>query len=62
MVTAEPGCLRFEVVATGDPLVWRVEEAFVDAAALAAHRARVAASLWGRVTAGMARDLRVVGG
>ena len=59
---AEPGCLRFDVVATDDPLIWQVEEAFVDQAAFAAHQARVAASRWGAVTAGIARAYRVTDG
>lgn len=57
---AEPGCLHFEIAQTDDPLVWRVEELFRDAAALAAHRQRTAASPWAAATAGIARDLHDV--
>ncbi|QAY59623.1 antibiotic biosynthesis monooxygenase [Microbacterium protaetiae] len=51
----EPGCLEFEVLATDDPLVWSVEERFADAAAFRSHQQRVAASAWGRATAGIER-------
>lgn len=57
---AEPGCLHFEIAQTDDPLVWRVEELFRDAAALVAHRQRTAASPWAAATAGIARDLHDV--
>jgi quinol monooxygenase YgiN len=57
---AEPGCLFFEIAQTDDPLVWQVEELFRDAAALAVHRARTAASVWGAATAEIARDIRQV--
>ncbi|MDO4243256.1 MAG: antibiotic biosynthesis monooxygenase [Actinomyces sp.] len=56
---AEPGCLSFEVTATGDPLLWRVEEAFVDEEAFARHQARVAASQWGRKTQGIERRYEI---
>ena len=56
---AEPGCLSFEVTQTADPLVWRVEEAFVDRAAFEVHPARTKASEWGRATAGIVRDYEV---
>lgn len=57
MTRAEPGCLRFEMWQSDDPLVWRVEELFADAGALAAHQARGRDSPWGRDSAGIARDL-----
>jgi len=57
----EPGCLSFEVVATSDPLVWSVEERFADAAAFRAHQQRVAASAWGRATAGIERRYEIEG-
>jgi quinol monooxygenase YgiN len=37
LTRAEAGCLSFDVVQTDDPLIWRVEEAFVDMAAFQAH-------------------------
>lgn len=55
---AEPGCLYFAISQTEDPLVWQVEELFRDEQALAAHRARTAASDWAAATAGIARDIQ----
>lgn len=52
----EPGCLSFEVTETDDPLVWRVEELFADAAAFDAHQARTRASEWARETAAIRRE------
>jgi quinol monooxygenase YgiN len=43
---AEGGCLRFSVTPMPDGLCWAVDEIWVDQAALAAHRARTAASAW----------------
>jgi quinol monooxygenase YgiN len=59
LTRAEPGCLKFDVESTADPLVWQVIEQFVDRAAFEAHQARVAASEWGRVTSGIARDYAI---
>ncbi|MGW9114554.1 putative quinol monooxygenase [Microbacterium sp. NPDC055683] len=56
LTRAEPGCLSFDVTASADPLVWDVSERFADRAAFDAHQARVAASGWGRATAGIRRD------
>jgi quinol monooxygenase YgiN len=50
---AEPGCLAFAVEPTEDPLVWRVSESFVDAAAFDAHQARTRASDWFAATGGI---------
>lgn len=58
---AEPGCLSFEVQPTADPLVWQVEEEFLDLGAFEAHQARVAASEWGIATAGIERRYRIEG-
>ncbi|MXP20778.1 antibiotic biosynthesis monooxygenase [Gordonia sp. HNM0687] len=55
LTRAEPGCLSFDVDRTGDPLIWRVDERFVDEAAFAFHQQRVADSEWGRATAGIER-------
>ena len=57
---AEPGCLFFEIAQTDDPLVWRVEELFRDAAALEAHRARTKASPWAAATSGIPRQIREI--
>ncbi|MCT2178443.1 antibiotic biosynthesis monooxygenase [Brachybacterium muris] len=56
LTRAEPGCFRFEVEPTEDPLVWTVVEQFVDRAAFDAHQARVRTSRWLEATAGIARD------
>lgn len=59
LTLAEPGCLSFEVVRTTDALVWQVDEQFSDEGAFAQHRARVAASDWGRATATIERRYRI---
>lgn len=59
LTRAEAGCLQFDVTQTGDPLVWTVSERFVDRAAFDAHQARVAASEWGRATAGIERNYQI---
>ena len=59
---AEPGCLWFEVVrSAADPTCFAVSEGYVDAAALEAHRARSAGTVWAKVTAGIPRDYVVTG-
>lgn len=60
LTRAEPGCERFDVVATGDPLVWRVDEAFRNSEAFAEHQARIASSDWGRATTGIERRYVIV--
>lgn len=61
LTRAEPGCISFDVVPTDDPLVWRVQEQFSDAAAFKAHQERVAGSDWGRATAGIKRSYTIEG-
>lgn len=56
LTRAESGCISFEVTATTNPLVWQVDERFVDAAAFEAHQKRVQSSDWGQATAGIRRD------
>lgn len=56
LTLAEPGCLRFAVEPTEDPLVWSVSELFRDHAAFEAHRERVRSSAWFEATSGIARD------
>ena len=57
---AESGCLKFEVVQRTDyPLIFDVDELFVDKAAFDAHQKRVRASDWGSVTAGAKRHYQV---
>lgn len=61
LTLAEPGCVSFKVNATEDPWVWQVDELFYDAASFRAHQDRVAASEWGRATAGIQRRYTVTG-
>ena len=57
----EPGCLRFEVTQSDDPLVWNVSELFTDQASFDSHQARVKASEWGQATAHIQRDYTITG-
>ncbi len=56
----EPGCISFDVTQSGDPLVWIVEEVFVDQAAFDAHQTRTRASQWAKKTASIQRDYRII--
>lgn len=56
LTRAEPGCLSFDVVPTGDPLIWQVDEAFADRAAFDAHQVRAADTDWAALTKDIARD------
>lgn len=60
LTRAEPGCLSFEAVQTGDALIWHVPEHFTDRAAFDAHQARTRASDWARETAAIRREYRIV--
>lgn len=57
----EAGCVSFEVKQSQDPLTWSVEEEFRDETAFDAHQKRVAASEWGRATAGIERRYTIRG-
>lgn len=59
LTRAEPGCIRFEVRSADDPLVWSVDEEFAGESAFRAHQERVAASEWGRATAGIRREYEI---
>ena len=59
LTRAEPGCLSFQVEQTSDPLVWRVEECFIDQDAFALHQARTRASDWWAATAKIKRDYEI---
>ncbi|WP_083846056.1 putative quinol monooxygenase [Sinorhizobium sojae] len=61
LTRAEPGCLSFEVSQTDDPLVWRVEELFVDRAAFDFHQQRTRTSEWFTATSTIARDYNISG-
>lgn len=56
LTRGEAGCIQFEVEPTDDPFVWTVFEQFVSQEAFDAHQARVQASDWSQVTAGISRD------
>jgi quinol monooxygenase YgiN len=56
---AEPGCLKFNVVPTEDPLVWRLDEAFVDRQAFEAHQTRTRDSVWFQVSSNLGRDFQI---
>lgn len=58
---AEPGCLTFNVEPTENPLVWRLDESFVNRAAFEAHQSRTRASAWFKATADLTRDFVVTG-
>lgn len=58
---AEPGCLRFDVIRTDDPLVWHLHEEFIDAAAFAAHQVRTSATVWAEKTTTLRRDFTKAG-
>lgn len=53
---AEPGCLRFDIAQSDDPMVWTLSEVFADDDAFAAHQARTASSPWGLRSRDMGRD------
>lgn len=59
LTLAEPGCRRFSVEPTEDPLVWSVSEQFEDRDAFKAHQARVRSSPWFEATSEIARDYAV---
>lgn len=59
LTRAEPGCVHFTVSATEDPMVWRVEEEFVDQNAFEAHQARTQNSPWAEETHDVARNYRI---
>lgn len=54
---AEPGCLRFDLAQSDDPMIWTLDELFADDAAFAAHQARTKASDWGRASGDIRRDI-----
>ncbi len=60
LTRAEPGCLKFEVSQGDDPLVWHLDEAFVDADAFAAHQARAKNTIWAEKTKDLIRDFKRV--
>ena len=59
LTRAEPGCLKFEVTESADPLVWQVDEEFASRADFDAHQVRTAESAWGKASKGIVRDFQV---
>ena len=59
LTLAEPGCLKFEVHETVNPLIWQVDESFADQPAFDAHQARTRASEWHKATARIARAFQI---
>jgi len=59
---AEPGCLRFAVTPTANPLVWQVAECFATRSAFATHQTRTRASAWFAATGHIRRDFRLSAG
>lgn len=57
----EPGNIHFNITATDDPMVWEVDEAFTDAAAFDAHKARMGKAAWADAAVGIERDLKITG-
>ena len=60
LTRAETGCVRFDV--TPDPEVegrYNVSELFTDRESFDAHQARVKASAWGEISAGMRREYSI---
>ena len=60
LTRAETGCVRFDV--TPDPDVegrYNVSELFTDRESFDAHQARVKASAWGEISAGMRREYSI---
>ena len=56
---AEPGCIRFDVIQTANPLVWQVDETYTDQAAFEAHQTRNRASIWWKMSQGLLRDFQL---
>ena len=55
----EPGCVRFDVQETSDPLIWTVEELFVDQKSFDAHQERTKQSQWAAETAAIVRQYEI---
>ena len=53
----EPGCLRFEVLRSqADPVRYAVAESYRDRAAFEAHQARLAPTIWAKITKAIPRE------
>lgn len=58
LTRSEAGCVSFDVLRSADPLIWTVEERFLDKAAFDFHQQRTRASVWWSATAEILRDFR----
>ena len=56
---AEPGCLSFDVTQSGDPLVWKLDESYIDGPAFEVHQTRNRASIWWQKSQGLIRDFQI---
>lgn len=59
LTKAETGCLSFEITQTNDPLVWRVEERFIDQQAFEQHQQCTRDSAWWQATSKISRDYKI---
>ncbi|AFK61180.1 hypothetical protein TKWG_02830 [Advenella kashmirensis WT001] len=59
LTSNEPGCVAFDVKGTADPLVWAVEELFVDRKSFETHQERTKSSRWGIETAAILRQYEI---
>ncbi|WP_265499866.1 GNAT family N-acetyltransferase [Paracoccus beibuensis] len=56
LTRAEPGCLRFDITQSEDPMIWALDELFADEDAFQRHQQRTQASAWGAGSRDMGRD------
>ena len=56
---AEPGCLSFDVTQSDDPLIWQLDESYIDRPAFEAHQTRNRASLWWQKSQHIKRDFHL---
>ena len=61
LTLAESGCLSFKVWQTDDPLVWGVEESFINTSAFSHHQKRTRASAWWTATSAIPRSYEITG-
>ena len=59
LTKAEVGCISFEVTQTNNPLVWQVEECFIDQQAFEQHQNRTRTSAWWNATSNIRRDYKI---
>lgn len=59
LTRAEPGCLKFAVTQSADPLVFEVEERFLNQEAFDAHQARLRGTTWWEATQKIHRSYEV---